>query len=75
MAEDAHLPIGLSREEGGGTRMAIVDDVPRECPKCGAALTAHASGSSSWGRPSRPLTKRCRECGQEYELRLVPVEP
>lgn len=73
MAEDAQIPLGVSRTEGGDTHMAIVDGEPRECPNCGAALVPRFSGGS-WGRPSSPATEYCRDCGQKYELRLVPVE-
>lgn len=72
--DDSYIPLGLSKEEGGGVSLSSPGYGGNECPSCGDGYISASMVGGGWGSPSSPLTEYCRNCGATFELRLVQTD-
>ena len=69
------IPVGFSRDEGGGSSLSKTKNAPDKCPNCGEGyIFPPGSSSGDWGKPSSAPTAYCKECGTSYKLMLVEEE-
>jgi len=72
--DDSYIPLGLSKEEGGGVSLSSLEYGVSECPACGDGYVSPSMSGGSRGKPSSPFTELCRNCGATFELRLVQTD-
>lgn len=72
MSDRDYVPLGFSREEGGGSSLSVVNH-ETECPECDdGILTPPSSFGGGWGSPDSPASVYCSECSTKFVLALVP---